>query len=225
MNSYQNDQGVNGSNIEPLPIEQRIRDPGNPAGLVNFGNACYFNSLVQALFHIPEFVEIVMTFNHEEERKKQGIPASPEAQSNDQNKAPEYRFRLLENFKFLFSRMIKSQKTYQNAKEVFNIIWESNKNSVQNKGDQMDISEFYMNFHKELFESFEPLQQEDKNTQEEEKKEDSKEEESKEEGKEDNKEEGDLEMKKNESALGDDMEVDGGQGKGFIWVDVIVGYR
>lgn len=210
MNTTSGDQVTN----EPLPIQQRIRKEGNPAGLVNFGNACYFNSLIQALYHIPEFTEIVMGFNHDEERKKQGLGTleeeSKEGNTQGSDK-PAYKYRLLENFQILFGRMIKSEKTYQDARDVFNIIWENNKSSVQNKGDQMDLTEFYIYFHKELFESFEEIQQ----SSQDDKKEEGKKEDVKDEAKDSSNQ--DLEMKKNESTLEGDEEMEPESQTGMIF--------
>jgi uncharacterized UBP type Zn finger protein len=40
---------------EPIPLNERTRDPKIPVGLKNVGNTCYFASLVQVLFHLPNF--------------------------------------------------------------------------------------------------------------------------------------------------------------------------
>ncbi|CAI2374796.1 unnamed protein product [Moneuplotes crassus] len=43
------------------PLQEKSENrQGMPCGLINFRNDCYFNSLIQALFHIPEFTEIIM---------------------------------------------------------------------------------------------------------------------------------------------------------------------
>lgn len=112
---------INGGQNEPLGILERQRKKGIPPGLVNFGNSCYFNSLVQALFNIPEFVKQVMSFNHEDEliklnNKKEEDKKTPK--KGEENKPDEYKYELLLKLKELFARMIKSEKAYQNAQEV-----------------------------------------------------------------------------------------------------------
>lgn len=54
---------------EPLNPEQSIRENDVAVGLRNNGNTCYFNSLLQTYFAIPEFFEEVMKFKEPEESK------------------------------------------------------------------------------------------------------------------------------------------------------------
>lgn len=54
---------------EPLNPEQSIRESDIAVGLRNNGNTCYFNSLLQTYFAIPDFVEEVMKFKQPEEVK------------------------------------------------------------------------------------------------------------------------------------------------------------
>lgn len=51
------------STYEPLDPEHRQRTDGVPVGLMNVGNTCYFNSLMQTYFMIPQLVREVLNFN------------------------------------------------------------------------------------------------------------------------------------------------------------------
>ena len=46
-------------------------DGKGQTGLANVGNTCYFNSLLQTYFTIPEFVEQIMIFKFNEEEAKE----------------------------------------------------------------------------------------------------------------------------------------------------------
>jgi len=38
---------------DPIPVNQRARNPEVPCGLLNIGNTCYFSCLAQILFFLP----------------------------------------------------------------------------------------------------------------------------------------------------------------------------
>ena len=40
---------------EPIDVEQRYRNFCVPSGLKNIGNTCWFNSLIQIMFFLPNF--------------------------------------------------------------------------------------------------------------------------------------------------------------------------
>ena len=45
------------------PVDQRFRKkPSDPVGLRNIGNTCYFNSLLQIYYSMPQFVEQIFRF-------------------------------------------------------------------------------------------------------------------------------------------------------------------
>jgi len=50
---------------EPLPVNERLRENDIPSGLKNIGNTCYFASLIQALYHLPNFQEKILNFDME----------------------------------------------------------------------------------------------------------------------------------------------------------------
>lgn len=47
---------------EPVNPEQRKREEGIPCGLKNIGNTCYFNSILQVYYNIPDFVQAILQF-------------------------------------------------------------------------------------------------------------------------------------------------------------------
>jgi ubiquitin C-terminal hydrolase len=49
--------------FEPLKVNERARDPGLPSGLKNIGQTCYFNSLIQPLFFMPNIQEKIINFD------------------------------------------------------------------------------------------------------------------------------------------------------------------
>jgi ubiquitin carboxyl-terminal hydrolase 25/28 len=55
-------QTANVGSFEPLNPEQRKRVDGTPVGLKNVGNTCYFNSLMQTYFMIPQLVKEIGSF-------------------------------------------------------------------------------------------------------------------------------------------------------------------
>jgi len=57
---------MNAGTYEPLNAEQRKRETGQPCGLKNIGNTCYFNSILQVYYNIPEFVNLIFEFRDDE---------------------------------------------------------------------------------------------------------------------------------------------------------------
>lgn len=173
---------INQTLDEYIPIRDQVRKDGVPSGLRNLGNTCYFNSLIQTFFNIPEFVEMIMKFDCEGEENK-------DQSQNNQNEVKKFEF--IKEIQTLFAYLIKSNKAYQDGDKVFSSFVDLNPDKVK-KGEQSDVNEFLLLFINSLHDCLERKQ---KASDEEEKK-----------SKEDKKEvEKDIEMRKEESAL------DGGQ--------------
>lgn len=43
-----------------------IREESKPAGLKNIGNTCWFNSIIQAFFHLPKFRNVILSFKFDQ---------------------------------------------------------------------------------------------------------------------------------------------------------------
>ena len=58
---------------EPMDIDNRFRNQaGQPVGMKNVGNTCYFNSLIQTLFWMPNIKQKVL-------RAQFGEPEMPQS--------------------------------------------------------------------------------------------------------------------------------------------------
>lgn len=62
------------ASYEPLNAEQRIRQSGDIVGLKNIGNTCYFNSILQVYYNMPDFVKSIMEFKDDEANYKTPVP-------------------------------------------------------------------------------------------------------------------------------------------------------
>ncbi len=49
--------------VDPLNPFERRREGGKPVGLKNVGNTCWFSAVIQSLFHIPTFRELILSYS------------------------------------------------------------------------------------------------------------------------------------------------------------------
>lgn len=69
------DKGNHDTRIEPIPqVDKRMREDNQPTGLRNIGNTCYFNSLLQVYYSLPNCVEKILTFKIDEELLADKVP-------------------------------------------------------------------------------------------------------------------------------------------------------
>ena len=95
--SIQSNQGNPAAFKHSFMAEQRLRTDGVPVGILNVGNTCYFNSLMQTYFHLPTVVEKVLNFK---------IPAT------DQKEQGYAQMKFIEHVQKMFVRMIKSNQKF-----------------------------------------------------------------------------------------------------------------
>lgn len=89
-------ENINSNSYEPLNPEQRKREEGQPCGLKNIGNTCYFNSLLQVYYNLPRFVQEVLEFVDDGQRlaslsgpaPNAGSGGAPAAGSNNPQDVP-----------------------------------------------------------------------------------------------------------------------------------------
>lgn len=133
---------VQGS-YEPLDLEKRVRLSGEPVGLKNIGNTCYFNSLMQTLFRVPPFVrEIVKLVGVEHLKIPEGEPAHVQKRCKES-------IDMVKNLQELFMALIASDQKYTDPSPVLNKCVDSMGEHVR-IGDQQDITEYAINFFERI---------------------------------------------------------------------------
>jgi len=153
--------------------EQQVRKDGIPVGLKNVGNTCYFNSLLQIYFMLPQFVKRIMEFKYEEEKKPEenkSKPSAPNPNSKDSVKKEEKKeekkedskkneknrkkasVELVLNLQKLFSYLTSSNRKYVEPTDVLKALVDDYGNQIS-IGEQKDAGEFNIIFLSEINEA------------------------------------------------------------------------
>ena len=129
---------------EPLNAEQRIRQGGDIAGLKNIGNTCYFNSILQVYYNMPDFVRSIMEFKDDEQ-----INITPIPDLDQEEKALLFRLEqsknLIKYLKILFAEMAIGDSKYVDPTKVLKSITDDSGKVIE-LGNQKDIGEFNDSF-------------------------------------------------------------------------------
>lgn len=133
---------------EPLDLENRARKSGEPVGLKNVGNTCYFNSLMQILFRVRPFVKEIVKLDGLDDTKVL------ESQPAEQQKKFRESIAMVRNLQELFISLIGSNQKYTDPAPVLNKCVDSNGEHVK-IGDQQDITEYAINFFERIEEVLE----------------------------------------------------------------------
>ncbi|KAL4453036.1 hypothetical protein ABPG73_015873 [Tetrahymena malaccensis] len=133
-----NQQNQKQQDYDVLTIDVRLRSEGTPVGLLNYGNTCYFNSLIQTYFFIPKFMETIMNYR---------IPTqiNMTTLSQERQKRISASINLVSHLQRLFGYLILSDKKYADPKQVLENIVDDQGNRII-LGDQKDIGEFNLQF-------------------------------------------------------------------------------
>lgn len=128
---------------EPLDLESRARKSGDPVGLKNIGNTCYFNSLMQTLFRIRPFVKEISKLN--------GLDQIhiPEVEADHIKKKLKESSQMVKNLQELFINLAASNQKYADPSSVLNKCMNSMGEPVK-IGDQQDITEYAINFFERI---------------------------------------------------------------------------
>ncbi|CAL1543448.1 unnamed protein product [Lymnaea stagnalis] len=117
--------------IDPLNPYERRRQEGWPVGLKNVGNTCWFSAVIQSLFHIRKFRDIVL---HYQQRQL----SENEVRQNSLNYTRNLRF--VTELRQLFALMVGSKRKYVDPSKSVDILKEASATTVLD--GQQDVSEF-----------------------------------------------------------------------------------
>jgi ubiquitin carboxyl-terminal hydrolase 25/28 len=101
---------------EAVDVENRARDFEVPSGLKNIGNTCWFNSLIQILFFLPNFQEKILNYD------------VPDYLENAEKLEPLERRKIMQSRELirklqkLLSSMLLSNQSYQDPSAVMKSI-------------------------------------------------------------------------------------------------------
>ena len=146
-------------NFEPLPVDERARNPDMPAGLKNIGNskctvslillACYFASLLQVLFFLPNIQEKILSHDPStvidapDKRKVDdgdGIHSAENLKVEAEKLAASKE--VVAHLQTLFAEMLQSNRKYADPTRVLEAIVDDHGGKM-NIYEQKDIGEFF----------------------------------------------------------------------------------
>ncbi|CAG5130834.1 unnamed protein product [Candidula unifasciata] len=110
--------------IDPLNPHERRRQDGWPVGLKNVGNTCWFSAVIQSLFHIHKFRDIVLNYK------------SKALQDTEMSR----NLRFVSELRQLFGLMVGSERKYVDPSKSVDILKEASSTAVLD--GQQDVSEF-----------------------------------------------------------------------------------
>jgi len=101
---------------EAVDVENRARDFEVPSGLKNIGNTCWFNSLIQILFFLPNFQEKILNYDVPDY-----LENAEKLETMERRKIMQSR-ELIRKLQKLLSSMLLSNQSYQDPSAVMKSI-------------------------------------------------------------------------------------------------------
>ncbi|KAG0710107.1 Ubiquitin carboxyl-terminal hydrolase 25 [Chionoecetes opilio] len=126
--------------VDLLNPRERCRLPGRPVGLKNIGNSCWFNVVIQPLFHIPVFRDLILDFPQSLEM---------EEHMDESHKGPQ----LVPALRRLFALMIGSHRKYVDPSRAVQVF----QGQEMRRNAQQDVCEFTHKLLERLEEEFQQL--------------------------------------------------------------------
>ena len=160
-------QASSGGYVHNLHLEIHPRLPDQFAGIVNIGNSCYLNSIIQILFYSECFREKILKFRSnlgslESLKKMLGQYSNMSEGQKLENKKHFFELHgvnLIFSLQNLFSKMIKGKKLYVNPVEIFERIVHEMNLTPYVIGPQNDTVEFLDTFFNCLDAGFRKISQ------------------------------------------------------------------
>ncbi|ESP02356.1 hypothetical protein LOTGIDRAFT_138555 [Lottia gigantea] len=119
--------------VDPLNPHERKRVEQWPVGLKNVGNTCWFSAVIQSLFHIRQFRQLVLNFDF--------------SLANADNVFIEYlqdtrNISFMEELQCLFALLVGTSKKYVDPSKPVEILKEAFTSPTGANNSQQDVSEF-----------------------------------------------------------------------------------
>lgn len=127
--------------VDLINPQERKRQSGVPVGLKNIGNSCWFNVIIQPLFHIPVFRDMILNFSQN---------VDVDEQMEETQKASR---QLVPALRKLFSLMIGSNRKYIDPTFAVHIF----QGQEMRKNAQQDVCEFTHKLLERLEEEYHQL--------------------------------------------------------------------
>ncbi|XP_060703043.1 ubiquitin carboxyl-terminal hydrolase 28 isoform X3 [Hemiscyllium ocellatum] len=110
----------------PNPHDRK-REDNWPVGLKNVGNTCWFSAVIQSLFQLPKFRQLVLNYT---------VPKNPH--ENCRSHAEQRNLAFMQELRCLFALMVASMRKYIDPSNAVDLL----KDAFRSSEAQQDVSEF-----------------------------------------------------------------------------------